>query len=91
MDLHTICYILFNYRDFFNEESKVSGPKSIQNSVLYADFDLILLIIVANLILYPKIQSEYIFDVIFSYEKKKSNIWTIDFSMHFKVVALVNG
>ena len=71
MDLHTICYILFNYRVFFNEESKVSGPKSIQNSVLYADFDLILLIIVANLILYPKIQSEYIFDVIFSYEKKK--------------------
>ena len=39
------------YRVFFNEEFKVSGWKSIQNSVLYADFELIFFVIVANLIM----------------------------------------
>ena len=41
------------------------------------------------MILYPKIHSEYIFELIFSYEKKKVKIWDIDFSVHFEVVALV--
>ena len=69
--------------------SKVSGQKSIQNLVSDANSVFILLVIVANLILYPKIHSEYIFELIFSYEKKKVKIWDIDFSVHFEVVALV--
>jgi len=44
---------------------------------------------VANLILYPGVHSEYIFELIFSYEKKKVKIWDIDFSVHFEVVVLV--
>ena len=43
----------------------------------------------ANLILYPKIPSEYIFELIISYEKKKVKMWDIDLSEHFVVVALV--
>ena len=82
-------FVFLFYRVFFNEESKVSGPKSIQNSVLYADFELIFMVIVANLILYPKIHSQCIFELIFSYEKRKVKIWDIDFSVHFEVVALV--
>ena len=50
---------------------------------------LILLVIVANLILYPKIHPENIFELIFSYEKKKVKIWDFDFSVHFEVVAFV--
>ena len=36
-----------------------------------------------------KIHSEYIFELIFSYEKKKVKIWDIDFSVDLEVVALV--
>ena len=43
----------------------------------------------ANLILYPKIHSEYIFELIITYEKKKVKMWDIDLSEHFVVVALV--
>ena len=80
---------IYIYRVFFNEESKVSGQKSIQNLVSDANSGPILLVIVANLILYPKIHSEYIFELIISYEKKKVKIWDIALSEHFVVVALV--
>ena len=70
--------LMDTYRVFFNVESKVNGQKSIQNLVSDANSGLILLVIVANLILYPKIHSEYIFELIISYEKKKVKMWDID-------------
>ena len=44
-------YHYYMYRVFFNEESKVSGQKSIQNLVSYANFEFNLFVIVANLII----------------------------------------
>ena len=51
---------------------------------------LILLVIIVNLILYPKIISEYIFELIIWYERKNINMLEIEFSLHFEVVALEN-
>ena len=56
--------LMDTYRVFFNVESKVNGQKSIQNLVSDANSVLILLVIVANLILYPNIHSEYIFELL---------------------------
>ena len=87
--MYQFCGFQSLYRVFSNEESKVCGPKSIQNSVLYVDFELICFVIVANLIMYSKIYFEYNFKLIIRYEKQKHHIQDFDFSVHYVVVALV--
>ena len=74
---------------FFNEEFKASALILIENSVLYADFELICFMVVANLIMWQKIYLLYNFKLIFRYEKQKHHIQDFDFSVHCVVVALV--